>query len=246
MYALLVFLAGLFFVFSPAHAQEALGSPPIPPVVSEDTVRPDPRLFRYEPSVYLDVTGSGVFAEKASLSGSPYSSGASFEPGWGFSVALGYEPPVMRGPVSQTRFEIEAAYRVSNIKNDGIDSTEERGEMNAWTIMANSFFDLENATNVTPYIGGGVGLASVRLRVPALGGASGARLDDSDIVPAYQLMTGLTLEPESMPRVGFHFGYRFIDSFNEPKFQHDGTPSDPKRDGDFQSHNVEGGLRLKL
>jgi opacity protein-like surface antigen len=246
MYALLVFVMGLFFVVSPVAAQEAPENPPIPPVASEDNIRPDPLLFRYEPSVYIDLTGSGGFAENADLTGSQHSSGVSFEPGWGFAMALGYEPPVMRGPVSQTRFEIEAAYRVNNVKNDGIADTEDNGNLSAWTLMANAFFDLENATNVTPYVGGGLGVAAVRLKTPAFGGADGSHLSDTDVIPAYQLMTGLSLEPEIMPRVGFHVGYRFIDSFSDPKFQHDGTPNDPKHDGKFQSHNVEGGVRFKL
>lgn len=252
MYALsLRVLAVYGMMMSVAFAVEAPIPPmqPIEPQVSVTPVMsdsadlpasslPNPihdKYFRSSPQWYLDMTASANMPEEVGLTNAA-SRKTSFDSGSGFSAALGYKPPYARGFLSQTRYEIEGAYRRNSVKNDFVDpSSGSTGSLHVWSAMMNAYFDLKNTSQLTPYVGGGLGITKISFRAPRLA------IRDSDTVPAYQLMAGVSYEPEALPRVGFHLGYRYLSTFSDPEYH---TSSNARVDSDYANHGVEAGVRL--
>ncbi|MEJ8574095.1 outer membrane protein [Microbaculum marinum] len=53
--------------------------------------------------------------------------------------------------------------RIACIACPGLPYTLESGRISAWTVMANAYIDLGNWAGLTPYVGGGIGAANLRL-----------------------------------------------------------------------------------
>lgn len=193
------------------------------------------------PSWYVDFTIASTHSSKADLTGSTLSNRIETDDSFAFSGALGYRPQGTRGILKDTRYEIEGAYRSSDISNDGVSPTAgSQGNLEVMTLMANMFWDLRNATRFTPYAGGGLGLAQVKL-------AEAERLnltDDKDFSAAYQLMTGIIYNPSQESLTEIHLGYRYFNLLNDLTFLQNAATGDVQVQMDQESHNVEAGVRL--
>jgi len=112
------------------------------------------------------------------------------------------------------------------------------GNLGALAMMFNTFFDLHNSSPITPYVGGGVGFATMHLSDTFVAEAGGPIYEEGDASAfAYQIGTGIEIALKQ--RLSLDLGYRY---FATTKANFDPNPyisSELK----FQSHNIAIGLR---
>jgi opacity protein-like surface antigen len=148
------------------------------------------------------------------------------------------------------RIEGELSYRngemstiTEQISKTRIVDVDGRVEVSA--AIFNAFFDLRNPSPVTPYIGGGIGFATLLLS-DTFGTEtnSGYRMrlyeSDDDTVLAYQIGAGMEIALTKM--LSLDIGYRYFATskakFNKNSF----TTTEMK----FESHNASVGVRIKF
>jgi opacity protein-like surface antigen len=114
-------------------------------------------------------------------------------------------------------------------------------------MMFNGFVDLHNNSPVTPYVGGGIGLATLYISdtygTDTRGGITTRPLlytDDYDTVFAFQLGGGLEIALN--PMLSLDLGYRY---FRADNARFEDNPFQTSK-LDFESHNATLGLRLKF
>lgn len=186
---------------------------------------------------YLDFSGGSTSPHSSIVTGSSTTTHFDYNKGYNISLALGYRPKTKHGFLSYTRGEVAIGYFRANLNNDGVSpSSDTVGTLSGYTAMLNGYYDFKNATAFVPYIGAGLGAARISLK-----DATRVNIvDESDILPAYQFMTGFSIEPKSMPQASLHLGYRYFDTFSKPKF----TDSTGEKVGIEQAnHSFEGGVR---
>ena len=167
-----------------------------------------------------------------------------FDPGINIGSTAGYDFGFLRleGEMSYKRGEInkvtEQTFGTRYINVDGY--------LGAFALMLNGFFDLHNETPVTPYLGGGIGFASVGLSdtrgVDANTGALNDHIfrSDDDTVLAYQAGAGLEV---SLNRyLSLDLGYRYFGT-SRASFRKDWPNS---TDLKLESHNAAVALRIKF
>ncbi len=123
------------------------------------------------------------------------------------------------------------------------------GEADSFDAMMNIYYDIREAhawlgnDTVTPYVGAGVGLASVRTDDLSTSGSATEGGNTSYNI-GYALMAGLAANlSDSMM---FDFGYRFanLGSFDQDGSFSDGTTARATSYDDLLSHEVRAGLRF--
>jgi len=148
------------------------------------------------------------------------------------------------------RLEGELSYRngeMSSIteKVSQIRFANVNGRVEASAVMFNAFFDLHNPSYITPYIGGGIGFASLHLSETfGTDTTTGIRTrlyaSDDDSVVAYQVGAGLEIALTEMSSLDI--GYRYFGTakarFNRNTF----TETELR----LESHNASVGLRVKF
>ncbi len=98
------------------------------------------------------------------------------------------------------RFEIEGAYRrggadrAKKVQADGFDrgTRDLGGHVNVWSVLANGYYDFDAGTSVTPFVGIGLGVASVSAKGLDVQGL-GLSVDGSDAGFAYQGLAGVKM-----------------------------------------------------
>lgn len=151
--------------------------------------------------------------------------------GWMGSIALGYLPRTTMPVLSAMRLELEYAYRVNDL--DSVEGTVLFGETHSNAFMTNMYFDFVNQTRLTPYVGGGVGMARVEIE------SSGSTFDDD--LFAWQLMAGLSYEPASMPMTVWNIGYRY---FATSDAEYDTGALTVSQE--YQTHGLEAGAKFRF
>lgn len=225
---------------SPDKAPEKLVLPPHPTAIPDT----DAELASYtpdrsyaNPNWYLSIMGGTSFADDADVK-SANTRELSYATGGGFGSALGYRPSARRGFASHFRSDIEAFYRQNDIDADGIlPLADAAGDLRVFSLMANAYYDLTTHTEITPYVGMGIGYANFQLD-------NARRInieDDSDFSTAYQFMAGLSYSVDPNATTAFHAGYRYFDVLSDPSFR---TTTGTAVSIDHSSHNVEGGVRM--
>jgi opacity protein-like surface antigen len=156
---------------------------------------------------------------------------SSYDPGFNIGGAIGYN-------YGSVRAEGEIIYR----RNDADElsvfglSAPADGEVSAISFMVNGYYDFHSAnSSMVPYLGGGLGAASVDLDISALGVPLG---DDSATVFAYQFMAGLGFNIS--PTTTLTAGYRYF-ATSDPEFT---DPTGIKFDSEYQSHEFTFGARF--
>lgn len=130
---------------------------------------------------------------------------------------------------------------------------EKSGGIDSYAILANVWYDIENETAFTPYIGGGLGVSFVNSDMksgPGIGGRM-INLDDSDTVFTWQLGAGVNYDVNETVSVGL--GYRFR-ALHDIDLGHKASAGDgftgvftsDYEDMDLYSHNVMAHLTFKL
>jgi len=147
------------------------------------------------------------------------------------------------------RVEGELSYKHSDMKaiTDRDSGTRYRGvegDLGVFAFMANTFFDLHNDTPVTPYFGGGIGVATLYMGETTGVDSNGTRqtlyLKDNDSVFAYQAGAGFDIALNR--KVSLDLGYRYFGTsratFNSDLLQN--------TDMKYESHNMNVGVRFKF
>jgi len=177
-----------------------------------------------------------------------YSDRLEFDPGIYIGGTCGFDFGLLRleGELSYRGAEISSIHEIVPIAPPAQRFTSIDGDIDVLAMMANAWFDLENQSPVTPYWGGGIGVANLQLSdtsgYPANGGSRvGLYQEDDESVFAYQAGAGLELAIN--PRFSLDLGYRYFRT-NEAKF-HSPNP-DIERRIEIESHNVALGFRAKF
>lgn len=177
---------------------------------------------------YASVKGGLSVLADSDLS---YSDGStaklSFDNGWGLDVALGYQWPMFR-------VEGEVAYRSNDVDefSDSFGTVQINGDIKSWSGMANGYYDFSNTTTVTPYVGGGLGVARIDGSSDELG------WDDNDTVFAYQFMAGVNFALTK--QISLDVEYRYFGT-QDPEFD-DGLGGTVE--AEVIDHNVMVGVRI--
>ncbi len=184
---------------------------------------------------YFGVMVGATWVEDAE---NDYGGGATFDTefdtGYNVGAAVGYD-------FGMGRLEGEIAYRQNDFdKVDvlGIDLGAD-GDTSALSFMVNAYWDIETGSPVTPYLGGGIGMANVSIndfQVDFFGDVA----DDDDTVFAYQLAAGVGFEVA--PSLVLDLGYRYF-ATEDPEFEDD---FGDKFDSEYATHNASVGLRMNF
>ena len=165
-----------------------------------------------------------------------------FDPGVYVGGAAGFDFGFLR-------MEGEISYKEADIKsitdNTGVNQYRDvDGNLGALAFMANAFFDFHNYTPVTPYVGGGIGFATVHMTDTFATNASNQRLlmypRDDDAVFAYQVGAGLDVALNR--RFSLDLGYRYFNT-DWAGFSRNLLATSGVR---FESHNLTIGFRTKF
>lgn len=179
------------------------------------------------------------------VSGNSFNDRVKFDPGIYLGATGGYD-------FGMLRLEGEISYRNSDIKSitdksDGFSLRNVDGDIEAIAFMANGFVDFHNTSRVTPYIGGGIGFASLRLSdttaVDTRGGQVGSfpvygAADDT--VFAWQAGAGVEIALNR--QVSLDLGYRYF-ATEKADFESD---LDINTSMKYESHNATVGVRFKF
>lgn len=165
-----------------------------------------------------------------------YDDRVEFDPGIDVGGSGGYDFGYVRleGELSYKYGEISSVYdKTSNATYHDID-----GSLGVFAAMANCFIDLHNTTPVTPYFGGGIGVATLYLDDTYF---EGGKLYDSadDTVFAYQVGAGLEITINRS--FSLDLGYRYF-ATDRGKFDEGDAGTRMK----FESHNGTVGVRFKF
>ncbi len=115
------------------------------------------------------------------------------------------------------RFEPEISYQendidTATIKVGGSGSTAVNGDATSLSFMANLYFDFTNNSSVTPFVGGGLGLAKVEVSNLTFAAAPGFYLEgDDDTVLAYQFSTGIAFSTSDLTTIDLMYRYFTIE-----------------------------------
>jgi len=178
-------------------------------------------------NVYLNGNLGAVWLSDSDLSQSDGTKGkAEYDTGFGFAAALGYD----FGPA---RAEAEVGYRIHDYDKVGASGQEKvnaGGDVTGWDFMVNGYYDFENTTSFTPYIGGGIGAAILDSSGVNAGGINMSSGDDT--VFAYQAIAGVAYIFAEVWAVQLE--YRFFGTAD---------PTYSGTDSEYMSHNFFIGIR---
>jgi opacity protein-like surface antigen len=167
-----------------------------------------------------------------------------YDAGLNIGGTAGYDFGYVRleGELSYKRGEISTVTdQSSNTRYVNVD-----GHLGATAVMVNTFFDLHNESPVTPYLGGGIGVATLNLSdakgVDATTGALNYHVfhSDDDNVFAYQ--AGAGVEVGLTRHLSLDMGYRYF-ATSSASFSKDWPNTTDLR---LRSHNAAVALRVKF
>ncbi|HIJ96474.1 MAG TPA: porin family protein [Desulfuromonadales bacterium] len=166
----------------------------------------------------------------------------SFDPGINLGATGGYDFGSIRleGEISYKHSEIKS---ITDLSAGGDHYRAIDGTVGAAAFMANAFFDLHNNTPVTPYLGGGIGFATLHLSDTFGSGSNGRKwlYDSGDAtVFAYQLGAGVDIAINR--RFSMDIGYRYF-ATDTATFSND---FDREHSLKYESHNTSVGFRVKF
>ena len=181
--------------------------------------------------LYLSLGGGITLPTDSDFSGTGISTSADLDAGWMGSGAIGYQFS------NDIRAEFELAYRSSNV--DALSAASNgSGEIGVGSAMGNILYSFRGESALTPYLGLGIGLASVN--VDDVQPISGSVLDDSDLVVAYQGIAGLGYRLGE--RTHLFADYRYFATADSSL----STRTNVGVDGDYADHTFLFGLRFSF
>jgi len=173
---------------------------------------------------------------RASDIGINVNSDMEFDTGFLLGAAVGYD-------YGQFRFEGEFGYRSHTIDKwkditiNGMNFGDASGDGDVTTLsfLVNGFVDFPSNGPLTPYVGGGIGFATIDMNDLEI---ENVRIgDDSDTVFAYQLAAGIAYAVN--PYMSVDLGYRFF-ATADPQFD------DFDAEAEYDSHNISLAVRFSF
>lgn len=163
-----------------------------------------------------------------------------FKTGVGGAVSYGYDAGWRYG---HSRAELELGYRISEADSGKLQTLNVTdGEVSALSLMLNLFYPFETGHQLTPYIMGGLGAASLDVDNVTVNGTR--FIDDSEIVFAYQVGTGIELAINRS--LSLDLAYRYFGTADK-EFENDTLDAATKHfDFRYETHNALLGLRYKF
>ncbi len=157
-----------------------------------------------------------------------------FDEGYHASGSLGMK-------IGSLRVEGEVAYRESNVSQATVAGSTfaTSGDVSALSFMGNVYYDLENKSPWTPYVGGGIGAA--QLTFSDVLGSTALRVDDEDLVLAYKFEAGFALEVDD--NMDLFANYHYF-ATTDPEFTNSVTLT--KFQTGYKSHNLGVGLSFRF
>lgn len=205
------------------------------------SARPGPYLSGF---LGISVNPDANVASTDLVTNRDFSDRVEFDPNINIGGTAGYDFGIVR-------MEGELSYKKAGIgsvtsQSDGFRFHSVNGSIGALAMMFNGFFDLHNNSRITPYLGGGIGFASMHLSdttgIDTRNGAAqritlyGA---GDDTVFAYQVGTGVEIALNR--QCSLDLGYRYFVT-DRANFDSDlGITTSHK----FESHNATLGIRFK-
>lgn len=168
-----------------------------------------------------------------------------FDAGFGVSGAVGYDFGrfFMLGGA---RVEAEVAYRKNDVDGHSLSGTSlpgSDGDASSFAGMVNVLYDFHSGSLITPYAGGGIGVANVTFNDFGVSGIPNV-IDDDDTVFAYQAIVGASLELNA--RVDLTADYRYF-ATADPDFKTlSGSSFAQESSADYSNHSVLVGLRYRF
>lgn len=149
------------------------------------------------------------------------------------------------------RLEAEISYKESDIKavTDNFTATPVHyrsvdGDLGIFAFMANAFIDLHNTTAVTPYFGGGVGVATLHLS-ETYDNNTGIRLYREDDAAAFAYQAGAGLDIALNRLISLDLAYRYFATANT-KYDSYKQLNNSTAEVKYESHNMAVGVRFKF
>ncbi len=164
--------------------------------------------------------------------------------GYGIGGAIGYD----FGPVADEhvgfRIEGEITYRENDVDTHNVQALggaqpASTGDVSALSYMANGYVDLHTGTRLTPYLGAGIGMATVDFNGYGIQAVPDV-LDDDETVFAYQAIVGLSVGLTE--RVSLTGDYRYF-ATDDIEIN---TAANNATETEYDSHNLMVGLRVKF
>lgn len=187
----------------------------------------------------IDYGSPYYFAMRAQAAGKPdtevLTMTHTYDAGWGFSAALGYNPPGQDRVWGNSRFEAEISYTdvgLDTIKNGGT-VVNSNGETTTGAILLNYMYDFDFGGSVTPYMGLGAGISTVHMEFRDV--VNAVDVDRNETTFAYQIRGGMRIAPPSWENTSLDLGYRFLST---------GDVGYLTSDISNQLHQVELGLNI--
>lgn len=173
-----------------------------------------------------------------------YNDRVEFDPGLNIGFTGGYDFGIVRleGELSYKNAEIKAV--TNQVTGERLHDT--YGDVGVLAMMFNGFLDLHNNTVVTPYLGGGIGFASIQLSdtlaTRRVGNSSQRVLlygTGSDNVLAYQFGGGIDIALNR--HFSLDIGYRYFSADRA----HIDSDQDISTDLKFASHTTALGFKYR-
>ena len=164
----------------------------------------------------------------------------SFDTGASFGAAVGFSV------LGSVRVEGEIAYRTNGMDTivDSGGTTSLGGDTTALSFMGNGYYDFDVGLPVVPYVGAGVGIASVSVNASAsFAGFSGDVVDDDDTVFAYQGIVGIAYEFSG--DLAATLEYRYF-ATTDPELTESAVLGGDTFETEYASHNVAVGIRYSF
>ncbi len=157
-----------------------------------------------------------------------------YEAGFNTGVALGYD-------WGKFRAEFEISYKendIDELQTLGVPAAS-TGDFSALSYLLNVFYDFENSSLVTPYLGAGLGIATINANNVASAGIINS--DDEDTEFAFKFALGAAYHMS--PSIDLLADYSYFGT-SDPEFTNSVTGAN--FDSEFLSHTLNFGVRFKF
>jgi opacity protein-like surface antigen len=167
-----------------------------------------PELEAAEGGIYLGLSGALSLVDGARNDSREGSFNFDYKTGYAGAITLGYDLRENYPNIGIGRVELEASYRSNELDEVGYLDARlvTQGDVRVASLMLNTFGEYRGSLPLIPYVGGGIGLA--RVKIANVRFEDLLLIDDSDVVFAWQVGGGFGWQ---MGRyLALDLGYRYF------------------------------------
>lgn len=160
------------------------------------------------PRWYVGLSGGYTYMNDQDITGSATVSKISLQNGYGYGASLGYLPSSSSPILNAMRFELEVTHHTADVDQVKVSGVNVVGHGNyaSTAYMVNAFYDWQTSSAWSPYVGAGMGVATVHLSTNS--GAGNTETENNEF--AYQALVGVGYAPSCMPNTQWTIGYRYL------------------------------------